>query len=79
MVPIVRDADQKGLAAIAGEVKELAGRVRTLWGCCLKHFAGVGTSCCVVQLGRCNSVRHCSWSAWHELRIHVLCGWAAAW
>lgn len=27
MVPIVRDADLKGLAAIAGEVKELAGRV----------------------------------------------------
>lgn len=30
MVPIVRDADRKGLAAIAGEVKELAGRVRAL-------------------------------------------------
>lgn len=28
MVPIVKDADKKGLAAIAGEVKELAGRVR---------------------------------------------------
>lgn len=28
MVPIVRDADMKGLAAIAGEVKELAGRAK---------------------------------------------------
>ncbi|PRW58316.1 Dihydrolipoyllysine-residue acetyltransferase component of pyruvate dehydrogenase mitochondrial [Chlorella sorokiniana] len=28
MVPIVKDADQKGLAAIAGEVKELAGRAK---------------------------------------------------
>ena len=28
MVPIVKDADKKGLAAIAAEVKELAGRVR---------------------------------------------------
>ena len=29
MVPIVKDADRKGLAAIAAEVKELAGRVST--------------------------------------------------
>ncbi len=27
MVPIVRDADQKGLAQIAGEVKQLAAKV----------------------------------------------------